>query len=118
MSYDLGLYQDGDQDRPVQVQLHTEGGTYAMNGTTDAELNITYNYSSFFYEHIDQEKGLRWLYGRKAKDCIDRLAKACEALGVEQSQDYWESTPGNAGHALYILLEWAKQHPEGVFNGD
>jgi hypothetical protein len=28
---------------------------------------------------------------------------------------YWKATPGNAGHALSILLEWAKIAPHGVW---
>lgn len=115
MSYDVSLERDG---RPVEVQQHSEGGTYVIGGTNSAELNITYNYSPYFYEHLDKDKGLRWLYGRKAKDCITRLEQAVKALGTKQSHDYWEKTAGNAGYALNILLGWAKQHPDAMFDGD
>lgn len=118
MSYDLGLYKTKDGDEPLTVDLHREGGTYAMNGTDQAELNITYNYSPFFRDTIDPELGIRWLYGRQAKDCIDRLKFAVTKLGTERSEDYWSKTAGNAGHALSILLSWAEQHPEGYFHGD
>ena len=30
-------------------------------------------------------------------------------------RDYWAPTPGNAGDALNILLEWAREFPKGVF---
>jgi hypothetical protein len=118
MSYDLGLYRDKNGAEALQVENHEEGGTHALGGTTDAELNITYNYAFFYYQFLDKKDGLRWLYGRQAKDCIERLEKAVEILGTRQYSDYWAATPGNAGHALNILLQWAKQHPEGYFSGD
>jgi hypothetical protein len=50
MSYDLGLIdpitkQYLELDLPHQMK----GGTYALGGSTMAELNITYNYSKSFY---------------------------------------------------------------------
>lgn len=115
MSYDLGLYRDGV---PVQVDHFDEGGTRILGGTDQAELNITYNYSWFFYKFLSPRKGLRWLYGKTGKQCIGRLEKAVKELGTQQFENYWAPTPGNAGHALSILLRWAKQHPDAVFNGD
>ena len=100
---------------PVEVNNHSEGGTYAIGGIRRAELNITYNYSKFFYEKLDKENGLMWLHDRRAKDCIFRLIKAIKELGIDKSIDYWALTPGNAGYALNILLEWAKKHPLAKF---
>ena len=114
MSYDVGLYRKV----PVEVESHTEGGTYALGGTDRAELNITYNYSKYFYRELDAEKGLRWLYGQTGEAVIPRLEKAIAALGTKQDTNYWADTPGNAGYALSILLKWAKQHPDAVFDGD
>lgn len=115
MSYDLGLYHDS---KPVQVERHQEGGTYALGGITEAELNITYNYSWFFYRFFDKEKGIRWLYGKQAKDTVERLEFAVKELGAIKYSDYWAPTPGNAGHALLILLGWANQHPKAIWQGD
>lgn len=132
MSYDLGLYKD---DQPVLVKKHEDGGTYVMGGTDRAELNITYNYSWFYYKFLSKRKGLRWLYGKTGKQAIPRLKKAVKELGTHQFTrlpegadpltmnhlsyvDYWAPTPGNAGYALNILLKWAKQHPKAIFNGD
>jgi hypothetical protein len=115
MSYDLGLYKDG---QAVEVQKHEEGGTYVVGGTSRAAINITYNYGWFFYRCLDKEKGLRWLYGKAAQETIERLESAIEELGTRQYKDYWAPTPGNAGHALNVLLEWAKQHPDAVWDGD
>ena len=115
MSYDISLVKNKES---VKVELHREGGTYCMNGLERAELNVTYNYSRFFHEFLDAKKGIRWLYGKKAKDCIKRLEKAVKELGTDQFTDYWAPTHGNAGYALAILLRWAKQHPDAVFRGD
>ena len=115
MSYDISLVKN---HKSVKVALFEEGGTYVMGGSEIAELNITYNYSRFFYEQLDAKEGIRWLYGKKAKDCIKRLEKAVKELGTKQYTDYWAPTHGNAGYALAILLRWAKQHPDAVFEGD
>ena len=115
MSYDLGLYYGRT---PATVARHTEGGTYAAGGITNAELNVTYNYTNHFHEMLDAEQGIRWLYGKTGQETRERLRAAVEQLGVERHDDYWKSTPGNAGYALSILLAWAEQHPNAVWNGD
>lgn len=117
MSYDIDLI-DPATGVPCDVGRHEEGGTYAVGGITEASLNVTYNYSNFYYERLDPEKGIRWLYGRRAADCIPAMEKAVAALGTTRDEDYWADTPGNAGFALAILLGWARLHPAAVFQGD
>ena len=113
MSWWVSLRKD---DEIVPVDSFEAGGTYCLGGSEEADLNITYNYSEFYYKHLDKEAGLRWLHGRKAKDCLGRLPKASVALGIERDDDYWAATPGNAGRALVILLNRAKLNPEAIFN--
>lgn len=115
MSYDISLVKDG---KPVTVDIHTEGGTYVLGGTTKAELNITYNYCKLFTQYFDKKDGIRWLYGRKARNTVRRLEKAVKALGTDQVSDYWRATKGNVGFALSILLKWAKQHMGATWEGD
>lgn len=116
MSYDISLIdKDGE---PVTVELFEEGGTLPLGGTDKTTLNVTYNYSMHFYSHLDHVKGIRWLYGKQAKDTIKQLEQAVKELGMEQNSDYWLATEGNAGYALSILLKWAKQHPEAIWEGD
>ena len=117
MSYDIDLI-DPKTKKPVKVENHEEGGTYVLGGTEEASLNVTYNYSKHFYAHLDSEKGIRWLYGKTGEQVQERLAKAITELGTVSDSDYWRDTPGNAGHALLILLNWAVQHPTAVFKGD
>jgi hypothetical protein len=112
MSWWVYLEQDGQS---VTVPQFQEGGTQPVGGTTIAELNITYNYSPHYYEHLDSGEGLRWLHGRTGSACIERLRGAVAALGTDCNLDYWEATPGNAGYPLAILLWWAAIHPDAVF---
>lgn len=148
MSYDISLYNaNTDPGEVVEVERHEDGGTYVLGGTTEAHLDITYNYSWFYYHLIDKEQGIRWLYLKQAKDCIERLETAIAALPeprkhshdedtpprdpndptlnrlngkafVRATSSYWCPTPENAAAPLRILLAWAKQHPEAVFDGD
>jgi len=137
--------QDG---RGVCVSQHLiqEGGTQVMGGTHECDLNITGNYSRLYHLALDKEDGLSWLYGKRAKDTIERLEKAVELLSTDQyvrtvdncnkcgfrtgvgkgladpysdenrRGDYWAPTPGNAGYALNILLGWAREFPEGEWD--
>lgn len=120
MSYDISLCESGET---CQVKSHTEGGTYVLGGTNEADLNVTWNYSFFFYNFLDKGKGIRWLYGKSGAETIPRLEKAIKGLtggfgGGVYKEDYWAPTYGNARHALEILLDWAKQHPDAVWYGD
>jgi hypothetical protein len=119
VSYDVKLCEPGTEDVIKFDAMHDfRGGTYCMGGTNEAWLNITYNYSKFYYENIDGEKGIRWLYGRTGAECSPVLEKAIAALGTERTDDYWAATPGNAGAALIPLLHFARARPDGVFSGD
>lgn len=114
------------------VESHQEGGVVQVGGSSEASLNVTYNYAWFYFHFLDQENGIRALNGQRAGDWIERLEKAVEVLGDKQYVEYpdgfmlggknpkgvvnyWAPTPGNAGHALSILLTWAKQHPDAHF---
>lgn len=106
MSWDVYLEKDG---KPVEVDRHEEGGTYAVGGTTVAELNLTYNYSPNFHAALGFP--FRMLDGTLAENTIPNLEAAVQKLGTERADDYWKATDGNAGFALNILLGWAKANP-------
>lgn len=120
MSYDISLIKDGVV---CGVKSHQEGGNIVMGGSSEASINITWNYAFFFYNFLDKRKGIRWLYGKSGKETIARLEKAVKSLtgwmgdGIYE-KDYWAPTFGNAKHALEVLLGWAKQHPDGIWEGD
>ena len=109
MSFDVYLTNAG------KVEIFTNGGTHAVGGTTEPDLNITYNYSSHYYRHLDAENGLRAMHGQRAGDWIERLQSAVDILGTERSTNYWEASEGNAGAALARLLSWAKEYPDGIW---
>lgn len=116
MSWDVDLI-DKDTKEVMQVEAHTEGGTYAIGGLPRASLNITYNYGEVY--SLFGFDVYSTLHDRSAADCIPKLEKLVEKLGTRKyEKDYWAPTPGNAGHALSILLKWAKQYPNAVFRVD
>ena len=101
--------------RPVEVDRFQDGGTQPVGGTTEATLNITYNYSPFYYEFLDKDSGLSWLDGKTGVEALARLINAVDQLGTERDANYWAATQGNAGAALARLAAWAKQQPKATF---
>ena len=112
MSYWVYLL-DGNES--VSVERHQEGGTYALGGVTEAELNVTYNYTKC-YVAAGGESPRAMLDGKKASDTIPILRHLVGKLGTKRDADYWAATPGNAGYAMSILLHWAEQHPDAVWS--
>ncbi len=119
MSYDIRLCDPVTKEGlEADMPHHVRGGTYAMGGTPEMWLNVTYNYSSHYYKHIDAEKGIRALYGKTGAETIPLLESAISKLGDDVSDDYWAATEGNAKRALLGLLAFAKMRPDGVWDGD
>src|SRR4051812_15612816 len=112
MIYWVTLESDG---QPVQVDPHTEGGIYLGNGNDLAQLLITGNYASLYFNYLDQKEGLNWLDEKQSQDVLLKLNNAITVLGVEKDSDYWAPTAGNAGYALAVLRDWAILHPGAVF---
>ena len=113
MSWDV--YLSDDEHGVVQVPHHSEGGIHAFGGTDNAELNITYNYGRVYNDLLGGNIK-EVLHGKIAADTTDLLQSVVDQLGTNQSSDYWDPTPGNAGHALSILLSWAKLHPRATWS--
>jgi hypothetical protein len=101
-----------DENGYKTVESFEGGGTYALGGSDEAALNVTYNYSEvtnlidFNFKNLD---------GRTAEDTIDELTRVVDTLGTHIFENYWAPTPGNAGAAAAILLSWAQQHPKAVW---
>ena len=109
---------EDENGRSLSVPRHTEGGTFVLGGTDEAELNVTYNYSARFREAWPEElRGhgalTQMLNGLTGADTIPLLEQAVAKLGTDRSADYWEPSAGNAGAALDTLLSWARTHPQG-----
>lgn len=113
MSYDIELV-DPVTGKVIELdeKHHMKGGTYAVGGTFEAHLNITWNYAPHYYRVLDEEKGIRVIYGMTGADAIPLLQKD------DVDADYWKSTEGNAKRPLLQLIALAKMRPDGIFQGD
>lgn len=140
MSYDIYL-----RDRVTKETVHFDtphqmaGGTYAVGGTTEARLNVTYNYAQWYYKdgvfpnNGKDNSGIRSIYGLSGADSIPVLEHAIKALEgmtedlsdkeIQEYKDggaggYWTPTRANAIRPLYQLLAMAKMRPDAEWDGD
>lgn len=140
MSYDISLVdpvtkETLELDAPHQIK----GGTYALGGTREAWLNVTWNYSDWYrmdgvFQKVDGEsRGIRSIYGKTGAESIPILKAAIAALescdkdiSEERRREceecdatgYWMPTRENAIKPLYSLLAFAQMRPDGVCEGD
>jgi hypothetical protein len=118
MSYDIRLYDPVTGEAlELDAPHHMKGGTFAVGGTTEAHLNITYNYSPHYYRTMG-EKGISTIYGMTGAQSIPVLRDAAAMLADDVAKNYWEPTEGNAKRALFQLVALAEMRPDGVWNGD
>lgn len=130
MSYSIGYYTKDSWDKESEQEFiqvapflatggtvraepvyNTEGDVIALKSATitDCEINITYNYSKFYYEHIDEELGIKWLYGKSGKEVKDRLEQAIQGLGInKETGPFWVV---NADYTFGQIFENKKQIP-------
>lgn len=113
VSYNVYLC-DGGKSVIVQDESHK----VASHESGLAELEIPHENARYFWGAFGQERGIRYLYGKRAIDTIPLLERAIEILGTEQDDNPWKGTPGNAGYTLSILLGWARRFPNAVWEGD
>lgn len=140
MSYDITLNNPVTKetihfDTPHQMM----GGTFCVGGSSEAWLNITYNYSRWYYkdgvfpDKNGKKDGIRTIYGMSGAESIPALENAIktiesmtEDLTEEEIKEYadsgaggyWTPTRGNAIKPLYQLLAMARMRPDGVWDGD
>jgi len=119
MSYDIYL---SDPVTKQTIQLddshQLKGGTHALGGTTEAWLNVTYNYSEHYRRVFGNDRGIRTVYGMTGADSIAVLENAASQLSDVTDPDYWKSTEGNAKRPLLQLAALAKLRPDGIWDGD
>ena len=140
MSYDISLTDPTTKetlelDAPHQIK----GGIYALGGTREASLNVTYNYADWYYmdgvfpKTDGESEGIRSIYGKSGAESIPILKAAIAALencnkeiSEEKRQEcekngatgYWMPTRENAVRPLYGLLAFAQMRPDGIWVGD
>lgn len=110
-------YEEGSEDPSrctepcypvVQVRPHSEGGTYDIDGTDEAEMDVTYNYSSKF--------NFRGLHGRTGEETLQELTETVIELGNAREGGYWQDTDGNVGYACSVLAVWASENPQATWH--
>ena len=69
-----------------RADYHPETGTFTPALNTDAHLNITYNYGSYYYEAVS-ENGIRSIYGMTGGDSIAVLEKMIKILEEKYKTD-------------------------------
>lgn len=135
MSYDIHLCDPvTGKILETDVSHMIQGGTYAVGGTTKMWLNVTYNYSRWYYkDYAFGENGIRSIYGLTGAESIPILKKTIN--GLQSSDDdlteeeirdlvehevtgYWLPTRENAIKPLYQLLAFAQMRPDGIWRGD
>lgn len=119
MSYDIDLLDPVTKETiRISDKHHMRGGTYQLGGSNELSLNVTYNYGKIFCRVIDEDKGIRFLYGKTGLETIDILNAAIGQLGDDVSDNYWDDTEGNAKRALIHLRTMAQMRPDGIWSGD
>ena len=139
MSYDIYL-----RNRVTKETVHFDaphqmaGGTYAVGGTTEAWLSVTYNYAQWYYkdgvfpDNGEDNSGIRSIYGLSGAESIPVLEHAIktlesmtEDLTEKEIQEYkgggaggyWTPTRANANRPLYQLLAMSKMRPDAAWIG-
>lgn len=152
MSYGIYLVRGESRseiNQDISPEKFPRGGTYCIFNEGhkicehDLYFNITYNFSWYLYKTIDENDGVRWIYGKKAKDVVLRLEIAksiCETLAKQEEKegkilsetwgsgerydpekvktDYWYPCAAHAAKAIDGLLSLAKIAPDFTFEGD
>ena len=146
MSYDIEL-KDPVTKRVIELDaVHMmTGGTYAIGGTREAWLNVTYNSSRWYYKagvfpefkdenaYNGKRDGIRSIYGMSGAESTPILQQAIsvlenmdEDLSEEEVEKYtaadvtgyWMPSRENAIKPLYQLLAMAQLRPDGIWDGD
>jgi hypothetical protein len=120
MSWDLVLNDPVTKeviqfDEPHMIR----GGTYPLEGTKEACLNITYNYGIWYnalFPECDGVGGIRILEGMTGAESIAVITSVIAQLQDDTDPDYWQPTQGNAKRALCGLLAFAYSRPDGVWH--
>jgi hypothetical protein len=122
MSYDIEMVDLNGKVVTFADKHDLRGGTYALGGTPDAHLNMTYNYSTILYAKLG-EKGIRTIYGMTAAESIPVLKDAISRLNrSDVHPDYWQATEGNVAAALQNFVYLAEMvhdvDPTAIWAGD
>lgn len=82
MSYDISLVDPVTRETLTMDAPHQmRGGTYAIGGTDEMWVNITYNYARWYYkDYAFGENGIRSIYGLSGAESIPVLKRLLKVL--------------------------------------
>ena len=126
MGYDYEIRQDCDHCDQITIYEH---------------LYTSYNHAWAFYDFLDKDQGLRWIYDKTGEECIEPLEKMLETMrtlsgwhlnfenqagkmyydiGTKRMVPYdgWSTTIGNAYWFSNRILITCKKYPKGRWSGD
>ena len=106
MSYDIDL-KDPVTGKTIEFDKphNMRGGTYQVGGTSEAWLNITYNYSGYYYDATDGDErffgktnddyddekprnlGIRGIYGKTGAQSIPMLNAMISRIEEKYKKD-------------------------------
>lgn len=114
MGYDCYLVDKNKKVIALDEIFYRSGGTYAVGGSKEAWLYITYNYSPIFDKVLGFS--LSYLDGKCVKDTLPDLEKAIGLLKEDDETNYyWDATEYNAKRALKDLVHLGKHDPDAFW---
>lgn len=142
MSYGITL-KDPVTKETIQFELphFMRGGTYAVDGTKEAWLSVTYNYSHYYYEATDKdprfahdevscyyadgttgpiktEYGIRGIYGKTGAESIPMLEDMIQRITEKYQKDgEWIVTKRTKAHFYDENGKEWEDYPLLILNG-
>ncbi len=108
MSFQVALMEP-DSAIAATVLRRREGWSTTV-APEPATVEVAYEFGDFFaFEALDRKTG---------RETIDQLRDAVLELGLRQLPDWTLPSRGNVGVVCAMLLSWACEHPEAVWQVD
>lgn len=118
-----------------QADYHPDGDYFTRKPTKEAWLNVTFNYSDWYYKDgvFPDDRGIKCLDGMTGLEsiavlqgAIDALEAMTEELSLEEIEElakqgcrgYWVPTRKNSLKPLYQLKTMAQLRPDGIWEVD
>lgn len=112
---------------PVDVPSHNQGYVHpaepindgedmAIVPQTQAKMVIPTQYLHKYQQHLTRRDGLLSLDNKWSAENKYVLREGIESLGVDEIRDVHNVTDGNAGFILSVMLDWATQNPNALWN--
>lgn len=109
MSQLITLIDPVDNEPYLLIEPTRRGGLIILDSDM-TEVTISLN----FDEHFDFNQ----LKNKTGGETTPLLQAAMNELGVFSSDSPFDITPGNVGYTCFALVQWAQDHPEGIWRLD